>query len=284
MSRSTPRPIVIIGAARSGTKILRDSLAAAAAAGAVPYDVGFIWRYGNESSPHDMLSPEVVKPKTRRLVKSYLAKYARNGVVVEKTVGNTLRVPFVASVLPDASFVYVERDGVDVAVSTRREWLAPNDYRYLVEKARHFPIRLLPTYGVKFARAQTVGRDKSTGHVATWGPRYPGIDHDLMTADLLEVCARQWRTSVLAARADLESRPGVVRVNYQDLVDDPAASLAHLVQSLGLPFEPARVERAAGMIDARAARPARADLTAADRTTLSDEIGPLLEELGYDAP
>lgn len=284
MSRPTPRAIVIIGAARSGTKILRDSLAAASGSGAVPYDVGFIWRYGNESLPHDVLPPEAVKPKTRRLVHSYLAKYARNGVVVEKTVGNTLRVPFVASVLPDASFVYVERDGVDVAVSTRREWLAPNDFRYLAEKARHFPVRLLPTYGVKFLRAQTVGRDKDTGHVATWGPRYPGIDADLVSADLLRVCARQWRTSVLAARADLDGRPRVLSVKYHDLVEDPMGSLANMIELLGLPFEPARVEQAARMIDARAARPARADLTPADRTTLSDEIGPLLEELGYEAP
>lgn len=279
-----PRPIVVIGAARSGTKIVRDALAVASGGGAVPYDVGFVWRHGNESSPHDMLRPEDVRPKTRRLVRAYLSKYARDGIVIEKTVGNTLRVPFVTAILPNASFVYVERDGVDVAMSTRREWLADSDYRYLAKKLRHFPWRLLPTYGVKFVRAQTIGRDKATGHVATWGPRYPGIDGDLQDVGLLRVCARQWRTSVQAARSALADRPEVVRVNYQDLVNDAAGSLSRAIEDLGLPLDPQRLRDAAAMIDAGASRPARGSLTPEERTILSEEIGPLLEELGYEAP
>ena len=43
-------PIVLIGAARSGTKILRDALATALGVPQVPYDVGYVWRYGNEPS------------------------------------------------------------------------------------------------------------------------------------------------------------------------------------------------------------------------------------------
>lgn len=284
MSSAMPRTIIVIGAARSGTKIVRDSIAAAADAGAVPYDVGFVWRYGNESSPHDVLLRRGIKPKTRRLVRSYVAKYARNGVVVEKTVGNTLRVPFVANIIPEASFVYVERDGVDVAVSTEREWLAENDLRYLVRKLRHFPARLLPSYGVKFARAQTVGRDKELGHVGSWGPRYPGIDNDLRRHELLRICARQWRTSVTAARRDLAEVPGVVRILYRDLVADPVDTLMRTLVALDLPIDGDRVAKAATMIDAGFARPARGKLTAEQRRVLTEEIGPLLEELGYDAP
>ncbi len=43
-----PRRIVLIGAARSGTKILRDTLAAATGSGAVPFDIGFVWRIGHD--------------------------------------------------------------------------------------------------------------------------------------------------------------------------------------------------------------------------------------------
>lgn len=284
MSFAMPRTIIVIGAARSGTKIVRDSLAAAAAAGAVPYDIGFVWRYGNESSPDDVLSKRDIKPRTRRLVRSYIAKYARNGVVVEKTVGNTLRVPFVAALIPEASFVYVERDGVDVAVSTEREWLAKSDLRYLSQKLRHFPARLVPTYGLKFARTQTVGRHKVGGHVGSWGPRYPGIDDDLGRVELLRVCARQWRTSVTAARKDLEGRPGGVRIAYADLVADPVRVLTHSLVVLGLPVDEGRVVEAASMIDPDRSSPARGRLSAKQRAVLTDEIGTLLKELGYDAP
>jgi hypothetical protein len=96
-------PIVLIGAARSGTKVLRDSLAAAAGTGCVPYDVGYVWRYGNEASPDDVIPAEAVTPKIRTFIRGFLAKYAdRDGLFVEKTVGNTLRVELVADVLPEA--------------------------------------------------------------------------------------------------------------------------------------------------------------------------------------
>lgn len=282
MTVGMPKVIVVIGAARSGTKIIRDSLAMAADAGAVPYDVGFVWRYGNESSSHDGLFPDAIKPKTQRLVRSYVAKYARNGVVIEKTVGNTLRVPFVAALLPEARFVYVERDGVDVSVSTMREWLAESDYRYLAKKLKHFPVRLLSTYGVKFARAQTVGRDRKAGHVGSWGPRYPGIDADLARDGLLRVCARQWRESVTAARRDLGSIDRVVKVQYKDLVDDAVGTLTRVLTELELPVAEGRLTTAAAMIDPSAAHPARPELTASERSALSEEIAPLLKELGYD--
>ena len=40
--------VIIIGAARSGTKYLRDVLATAPNAARVPYDINYIWRYGSE--------------------------------------------------------------------------------------------------------------------------------------------------------------------------------------------------------------------------------------------
>lgn len=280
------KPIIVIGAARSGTKILRDSLAAAAATGVVPYDVGFVWRYGNESSPDDALRPDQVTPRARPFIRRYLARYAnRRGEVVEKTVGNTLRVGFVAELLPEARFVYLERDGVDVAVSTEREWSAPTDWGYLARKLRHFPARLVPTYGTKFLRAQTIDRRKGDGHVGTWGPRYPGIDRDLEADGLLRVCARQWRHSVEAATAQLgQLDQPVVSVSYADLTADPAATLATVLEGLSLEVEQSRVAEAASMVDSSAARPARARLTEADRIVLTEELGTILEERGYEQP
>src|SRR4051812_20775701 len=49
--RSVPdaafQPVIVIGAARSGTKLLRDSLATHADVARVPYDVNYVWRFGN---------------------------------------------------------------------------------------------------------------------------------------------------------------------------------------------------------------------------------------------
>ena len=52
--------VIIIGAARSGTKYLRDVLATAPNAARVPYDINYIWRYGSESHPDDALPASLV--------------------------------------------------------------------------------------------------------------------------------------------------------------------------------------------------------------------------------
>ena len=47
----SPRPVFIIGAARSGTKFLRDLGAASPHVDVIPFDINFLWRLGNESAP-----------------------------------------------------------------------------------------------------------------------------------------------------------------------------------------------------------------------------------------
>ena len=64
--------------------------------------------------------------------------------MIEKTVGNTLRVGYVAEIVPRVRFVHVIRDGVDVVDSSRIQWQTPPDTGYLREKIRHFPLRLAP--------------------------------------------------------------------------------------------------------------------------------------------
>lgn len=257
------RPIFVLGAARSGTKILRDSLAVALDCGVVPYDVGYVWRYGNESAPDDVLPVSVATPRTRRLVHGFLARYAdARGRLVEKTVGNTLRVPFVDAVVPEARYVHVIRDGVDVTESARRQWSASPDLRYLLGKARHFPLRLVPTYGLTFLADQTWRRRAHGGHAASWGPRYPGIDHDVATRSLLEVCARQWRESVERARAGLtETGVPVVEVRFEDLASQPAETVRRVVLALDEPADAGRLREAASRITPTTIGAGRARLT-----------------------
>lgn len=289
MSKANLQPIVLIGAARSGTKILRDTLAMSLGAPAVPYDVGYVWRYGNESCPHDCLNPEDIKPRTRRLVRGFITGYADSqGCVVEKTVGNTLRVPFVADLLPEAVFVHVIRDGMDVAESARREWEARHDLRYLAAKLRHFPLRLVPSYGRKFIVNATLARWRTTpneagGPSSTWGPRYPGMDRDLANDGLLAVVARQWRLSVEAAVRDLSRvHQQVVTTRYEDLVTNPGGVLCRVVTEFGVPLNKSRLEAASAMISRGSIGKGRQRLEDSEHALLSREMGATLRELGYD--
>jgi hypothetical protein len=277
------RHIIIIGAARSGTKILRDVLAEASGAGCVPYDIGFVWRYGNERVPHDVLDPASVTPRISRFVRRYVDRYAHGGgdVVIEKTVGNTLRVPFVHAVVPDAAFVHIVRDGTDVAESARRQWSAPPDREYLLRKMRHFPLRLVPSYGRGYAMAQLSPFSRRS-HAATWGPRYPGIDEDVASSDLLTVCSRQWRASVEYASRDLARVSTlVVDVRYEHLVSEPLATLGELMDRLELPASAEDRRRAAARLEGGRAGAGPRSLDSDELEMISAELGTTLDTLGY---
>jgi hypothetical protein len=280
------RPVVIIGAARSGTKILRDSLSVALGVPCLPYDVGFVWGYGTESREDDCLSATDLTPGSERLIRRFLGRYAdTEGRLIEKSVSNTLRVPFVAAVLPGATFVHLIRDGVDVAESTRRQWTAPPDYRYLAGKARHFPLRLAPTYGRRYAASLVRRRLAADGRVATWGPRYPGMITELAQTDLLTVCARQWRESVNRARQGLaETGVRAVEVRYETLVKDPAAALDRIADVCELSTTPTSLAAAAAGIRPDRTGHGRTTLTDTELQQLDDEIGADLAALEYQRP
>ena len=203
-------PVIILGAARSGTKLLRALVAATGQYAVVPYDVNYIWRYKNESYPHDALALPQQTEGTRTFVRRYLPRCAvgqafqpaRNyspqpeiaapRTFVEKTVSNILRIPFVKSIYPQAKFIAIIRDGRDVVESAERCWRQSPSAGYLLAKLRTFPWRHCAPYAWKVA-ARTVRRQlRVDSHLRSWGPRYPGIDNDLRTRSLLEVCARQW--------------------------------------------------------------------------------------------
>jgi hypothetical protein len=279
--------VVVIGAARSGTKILRDALAEATGAGRVPYDIGYVWRVGNESRPDDAIPPDDMSERSQLFIRRFVDRYAAGEprAVIEKTVGNTLRVPAVAKVLPDAVFVHLIRDGVDVVESTRRQWSAATDSRYLVRKLGHFPLRLAPRYGLKYLRSLLHRRVGGHDRVASWGVRYPGIDSDLRDVDLLTVCARQWREAVRCATADLARlHTPVVNVRYEQLVDDPQATLQQIAAAVGLRASAAALNAGSSRIAAGRQGVGRESFTPAELAVLETEIGGTMAELGYDRP
>lgn len=281
-----PKRIVLIGAARSGTKILRDTLAAATGSGTVPYDIGFVWRIGHDE-PHDVLEPASLRSADKAFIADYVDRYGagRPLSVIEKTVGNTLRVPYVASALPDATFVHLVRNGFDVAESTMRQWREPADYRYLARKLRHVPARMLPTYGRAYTASLLRRRLSDDGRLSSWGPRYPGIDSDLREGDLLTVCARQWRESVVRATRDLETVDApVIQVRYEEFVDRPREVLARVADFCSLSVVDADLVLAAGRVSPGRAGEGARSLDDSQQATLDAEIGEVMEWLGYRRP
>jgi hypothetical protein len=229
-----PEFLILIGAARSGTKLLRDLVARHPDIDRVPYDVNYIWKMGNEDIPHDELPIERLTPEKRNRILNQLYHFADSPVLIEKTVQNCVRVPFVHSALPDARFIHLIRDGIDVVESSYREWTAPPKWRYILNKARTFPLRSAFGYALSYAR-DTVRRllayDRTRTSV-TWGPRYQGIDADVTRLQLIEVCAIQWVQSVVQTLHGLDNVPpeNVLTIRYEELVSDPDQHLKEIAR------------------------------------------------------
>ena len=142
-------PIIIIGAARSGTNMLRDCLTHFEGIGTWPCDeINLVWCHGNRDFASDEFGVAQANATARRYIRGAFARLARRrhlAFVVEKTCANSVRVPFVDEILPEARYIYIVRDGRDATASAMKRWVAQVDLLYLLRKAAscRFPISRL---------------------------------------------------------------------------------------------------------------------------------------------
>jgi hypothetical protein len=291
------QPLVIIGAARSGTNILRDVVTALPGFVTWPCDeINPIWRHGNLTHGDDELQPFLATDSVRRFIRRAFARQARIArkegrsapVVVEKTCANSLRVEFVHRVLPEARFVFLVRDGRDVAASAEKRWTAEVDLAYSLAKARFVPPMDLPYYGYRFLANRVHRLLSGERRLAVWGPRFAGMEAAAREHTLTELCALQWRHSVERAEEGLETidPSRVFSLRYEDFTADAAGSVLALLEHLG--FEAPMEQGWEKLVRAAAApvRPSsvgnwRRQLDAETQGRLAPILGPTLERLGY---
>lgn len=218
------QPVFIIGAARSGTKFLRSCLSVSDDVNHIPYDINYIWRYGNEDAPDDELLAVDVRPEIKTYISEVLFKLVASkkqnaGYLVEKTVSNSLRVSFINAIFPDAKFVLLTRDGRAVIESATRQWREPVNKKYLLQKLRYFPWK---NYRYAFWFFKNLVKSQFTKDVPIWGPRYRNIKNDVENLSLHEVCAKQWSRCVDLADEQLAllDKDRVFKVRFEDLMAD----------------------------------------------------------------
>lgn len=234
------QPVILIGAPRSGTNMLRDVLTRFDDVGTWPCDeINYIWRHRNRSYFSDEFSPEFAAPEVKNSVRTQFDKLAYRKqlrFVVEKTCANSLRVGFIDRIFPDAKYIFLVRDGRDTTASTMKRWTAHMDLPYTLRKARFVPISDIPYYGIRFILnrfVQLVSRDKKINY---WGPIFDGMSTMLKGRPLAEVCAVQWKKCVNNSERDFsEIDPErVCRVQYETFVSNPIHQLNRIASFLGL--------------------------------------------------
>lgn len=280
------RPIIIIGAARSGTTLLGELLARHPDV-AYWVEPKYIWRYRNPTAPTDRRDAKEATPQVKRYIRSTFASFVANREgtrFMEKTPTNCFRIPFVYEVFPDARFVHLVRDGRDVALSAYQKWTSPPKKEALWRRLTtlEIPLRDLPFYTVDFLR-DVIGRQLYPERAYVWGPHVPNLAEIKNQLGVLQACGYQWKESIQAARRGLERIPTdqQFEVRFEHLVQEPKDVLGEILAFAELQVRDAVLKYARDVVRPEAGSRWRAESNhnVAQLTTI---IGPILDNLGYD--
>jgi Sulfotransferase family len=305
------RPIIIIGAARSGTDLLpaiiklHDDIAYAP-------EPNYVWKYGNAWVGHDMLSACQATSEVRRYIRNSFERFcAEKGKrrLCEKTPANSLRLAFVMQIMPDARVIHILRDGRYVAASARRMFygdvakisrrgqdnpssrqsrtlnykVIPRILQRSRQRLSFIPARDAVYYLPHFLNSILNMLGLRTRYM--WGPRIPGFRQIMRSHSDLEVAALQWRTaveSVLNYRAN-HPEMAYLEVKYEDLCRDPISTAKNIYEFCDLDFSP-HIERQILSLfaDAQEISALKLKLTPDEEQQVTDQIAHTLRMLGYD--
>ena len=246
----TYQPVVIIGAPRSGTNILRDTICKIPGISSWPCDeINYIWRHGNLSYPSDEIPATKASSSIKKYIHksfAYIKKKTESEIIIEKTCANSLRVPFVEAIFPNAKYIFIIRDGIDVTSSAKKRWTAKIDITYILKKVPFVPIFDLPYYAIKYLWVRLYKLISREKRLAVWGPSLNGMHQILQKYNLNEVCALQWQRCVQKSEDAFSniSSDRVFRVRYENFVNEPKKELSKIQNFIGKKVDPETIDKA----------------------------------------
>jgi hypothetical protein len=275
------RPIVIIGAPRSGTTVLGDIFKNHRKL-AYLLEPRLTWRWGNDRDS-DMLQVTDARENVVNHIRSNFAASVRESGrerLLEKTPSNSLRMPFVDRVLPGCLFVHVIRNGQDSVLSTLKFWQQFSGgvrSDKLIQRLKEISPRQIPYYAREFAKRIF---PNSMAGVRVWGPRLPGIEQLVRELGVLPACCLQWRMCVEAACQFGRSLPPTryLECRLEDMCDDLIRQVHDFCE---LEQDPAVWDYFEKNYDPTMTGARRADATEEELETIRRWIEPTMQWLGY---
>jgi len=225
------RPVFIIAAPRSGSTLLFETLAQAES----------LWTIGGESheviegipslsiGPWGVSTNRLDASNAGPLTSSHIEERFKDKLVnrdnrpyktemgkpvrmLEKTPKNSLRVPFLRAVFPDAIFIYLYRDPRENISSIMESWRTGSRITY-----NHLPDWEGP-----------------------WSMLLPPGYQELRGKPLVEIAAFQWLSANKYSLGDLSALPAGcwTAVSYEQLVTDHAVCIRKICDFIGIPAGP----------------------------------------------
>ena len=221
------RPLFIIGCGRSGTTILGTILSMHGKVTylneprklwTAAYPKTNIWkndRSGNRGNL-SLTAADTERRSSKRLSRLFRFETIKTGkpVLIEKLPANSFRLQFIRKIFPDARFIHLYRNGLEVARSIEKfcqegKWFCANPYKW--KQLSHL------------ARS-------SNGTAAL-----PELCTDYFYMGLLE-----WRLNTAAVTGFLELIPkaAYIEISYNDLLDNPGDTISRILDFIGLEPDP----------------------------------------------
>ncbi|MBW2201509.1 MAG: sulfotransferase [Deltaproteobacteria bacterium] len=252
--------VFIIGSPRSGTTVLGEILDKHHEISQW-YEPYFVWDRYFRNHPHDKRNAEEATSKIKKQIFTEFLRYKRktgSRIVVDKSPRNSLKIPFIMRIFPQARFIHLLRDGRDVTLSIHKEWIrrrkivqnSQNNNKFNYKRAFRVvkewlnrqpflkdKIRSLwfETHGHFFNKTLHLNRLRWNGEIG-WGPRFKGWNEFIYQKSMLKFNAYQWLRCVenigmywpeIPAENKLELR-------YEDLISESEKNIINILEFLDL--------------------------------------------------
>lgn len=279
--------VIIIGAPRSGTNMLRDMLTKLDSVKTWPCDeINYIWRHGNVFYSHDQFSPEMATNKVKKYLNQEFRRFSEISnadIVIEKTCANSLRVDFVNEVFPNAKFIYIERDGGDVIGSAKLRWTSKLDVKYILKKVRFVPKTDLPFYALRYLSHRVYKLFSKEKRLGSWGPVLHDMDQVVRDNSLMGTCAIQWSRCVTEARSAFDKIDDrrVFRVKYEDFVNNTEEEFRRLAKFIGKEVSERQLEVVCSQVSTGSVGKGRSQIDKSEHRLINEKVGSVLRICGY---
>lgn len=275
-AKPPPRePVFVLGSPRSGTTLLFELLRHSPEVASLPAESHLLSEPFHPTArgfdtTHELGAGDVARHEPRA-VHWMVDRITLGRRYLDKAPRNSLRVPYLMALHPDARFVVLRRDGRAVVSSLVTAWRS-DDGRFT---------GMAPPGGLDIRGYG--GRNWKFVIPRGW----EGYAHG---RTLAEVCAFQWRAcmeAILAARESDQRRDRWFDVAYEDLVERPREEVARLLAELGLNADPAVLEAAGalGRTPAKAVTPPARDKWRRENpdevAAVVESLAPTMRRLGY---
>jgi hypothetical protein len=280
-------PIFIFGNTRSGTTIVQKVMSLHPEI-AGWYEPNALWLYADPGRIHDEFDESDATNRVKRYIRKRFLNYQQqhgNGVVLEKTPQNILRIPYVRAIFPEATFLFIVRNPFSFISSVEHKWQRPVTGQGVVRRLKDMPLSQLHYWVRRYLIQQLNKRILRRKYLSIWGPRYKGIQEDLKTHDQLTVIARQWSIPSMKAEQAMASfaEGQILRLKYEDFVDHPISDLERICAHCRLEMTDDMVNAAQGMVKSdRKIKWQRFDPR--DLARIIPEISGEMQRHGYEIP